>query len=236
MSRRNSALVSQVAALVLLLSGVIGTVSAASTTSLQPVPREMLCVTEGTLAELPDQRLSVSVPKMRAFVRHQTRQAVEVRFKYLGRTAKVARLGSGEVREQFGLKLRAADACNLVYAMWRFKPTASLVVSVKSNPGQHTSAECGNAGYTNIEPSSSKPVLAPVRDSSHTLRASLSGSALRVFVDGDVVWEGDVGQQALTFDGPVGVRSDNVRVQFKFFAPATGDNSGLLACVHGAGD
>jgi hypothetical protein len=236
MSRRNSSLVSRVIALVLLLFGVIGAVSAASTTSLQPVPREMLCVTEGTLAELPDQRLSVSVPKMRAFVRHQTRQAVEARFKYLGRTAKVVPLGSGEVREQFGLKLRAADACNLVYAMWRFKPTASLVVSVKSNPGQHTSAECGNAGYTNIEPSSSKPVIAPARDSSHTLRASLSGSALRVFVDGDVVWEGDVGPQALTFDGPVGVRSDNVRVQFKLFAPPAGDNTGVLACVHGAGD
>jgi hypothetical protein len=145
-------------------------------------------------------------------------------------------LGSGEVREQFGLKLRAADACNLVYAMWRFKPTASLVVSVKSNPGQHTSAECGNAGYSNIEPSSSKRVLAPARDSSHTLRASLSGSALRVFVDGDVVWEGDLGPRALAFDGPVGVRSDNVRAQFQLFAPPAEDNRGLLACVHGAGD
>ena len=59
---------------------------------------------------------------------------------------------------------------------------------------------------------------------------------MRVFGDGDVVWEGDVGPQALAFDGPVGVRSDNVRVQFKLFAPPAGDNTGVLACVHGAGD
>ena len=47
---------SRVIGAALLLSGVIGAVSAASTTSLQPVTREMLCVTEGALAELGDQR------------------------------------------------------------------------------------------------------------------------------------------------------------------------------------
>jgi hypothetical protein len=48
-----------------------------------------------------------------------TPQAVEARLTYLGHTRDVARLGSGAMREQFGLKLRAHDACNLVYAMWR---------------------------------------------------------------------------------------------------------------------
>ena len=34
-------------------------------------------------------------------------------------------------------KLRAEDACNLVYVMWRIEPQSRLVVSVKRNPGQH---------------------------------------------------------------------------------------------------
>ena len=45
--------------------------------------------------------------------------------------------------------------------MWRMEPESKLVVSVKSNPGQHTSAECGNGGYRNIKPlrTSAVPVV-----------------------------------------------------------------------------
>jgi hypothetical protein len=55
--------------------------------------------------------------------------------------------------------------------MWRIEPESELVVSVKSNPGQHTSAECGNRGYRNIK---SRPV--PVLRSGHThdLRAEIN--------------------------------------------------------------
>jgi hypothetical protein len=113
-------------------------------------------VTEGTIAELPGHRLSVSVPKIRAYLDAITPQAVEVHFKYLGSTGNEARLGSGELRRQFGLKLRAQDACNLVYARWRIEPESKLVVSVKTNPLQQTSAECGKRGYRNIKPRVSK--------------------------------------------------------------------------------
>jgi len=236
MSRFLAAIFSAIVAIVLTCFGTSITALAGSSSSLQPVGTDMLCVTEGSLAALPDQGLSVTVPKMRAFVRYESRQAVEAHFEFEGRTHKVVPLESGEIREQFGLKLRAADACNLVYAMWRFKPTSSLVVSVKSNPGKHTSAECGNAGYTNIQPQSSKPVAAPLRDSSHTVRASFSASALRVFVDNEVVLEGDLPPGAFEFDGPVGVRSDNVRVQFRLFAPPPNDGGRLLACSRGTGD
>ena len=100
------------------------------------VARANLCVTEGAIEELPGERLSVSVSKMRAYVNAFTPQLVEGRFTYLGPTENEARLGSGELRRQFGLKLRAQDACNLVYAMWRIEPESKLVVSVKNNPGQ----------------------------------------------------------------------------------------------------
>jgi hypothetical protein len=56
------------------------------------------------------------------------------------------------MRRQFGLKLRAQDPCNLVYAIWRIDPESKLVVSVKRNPNARNSAECGNHGYENIKP------------------------------------------------------------------------------------
>jgi hypothetical protein len=117
------------------------------------------------------------------------------------------------MRRQFGLKLRAQDACNLVYAMWRIEPESKLVVSVKSNPGQHTSAQCGNRGYQNIKPTRSTPVPVLNPGDTHTLRAEMNGAELRVFGDKSLVWEGSVGPEALTFDGPVGIRSDNARLQ-----------------------
>ncbi len=181
-----------------------------------PVSRADLCVTEGDIETAAGGWLSVNVPKMRAYLNVSTPPYVEVHFKYLGSTGNEARLGSGELRRQFGLKLRAQDACNLVYAMWRIEPESKLVVSVKSNQGEHTSAQCGNRGYRNIKPRRSRPIprLRPGED--HTLRAEMNGAEMRVFVDRDLVWEGDVGRDALDFDGPVGIRSDNARLKFEF--------------------
>jgi hypothetical protein len=42
-------------------------------------------------------------------------------------------------------------------------------VSVKSSPGKHTSAQCGNRGYQNIKPLRSTPVPAPSSGDTHTL-------------------------------------------------------------------
>jgi hypothetical protein len=185
----------------------------ASNLTAGSISKANLCVTEGTIEELPGQRLSVNVAKMRAYVNAYTQQQAEVRFTYLGGTSNEAPLASGEMRRQFGLKLRAQDACNLVYAMWRIEPESKLVVSVKSNPSQHTSAQCGNRGYQNIKPTRSKPVPILNPGDTHTLRAEMNGAELRVFADKSLVWEGSLGPEALTFDGPVGIRSDNARLQ-----------------------
>jgi len=181
-----------------------------------PVSRANLCVTEGAIEELPGHRLSVSVPKMRAYVNAYSEPVAEVRFTYLGSTGNEAPLASGEMRRQFGLKLRAQDACNLVYAMWRIEPESKLVVSVKSNPGEHTSAQCGNRGYQNIKPRRSVPVPTLSSGDTHVLRAEMSGAEMQVFADNSRVWEGSVGPDALAFDGPVGIRSDNARLQIDF--------------------
>src|SRR6266478_3805552 len=189
-------------ALLFLAALSFSAASESSGTKLMSVSRANLCVTEGVIEELPGARLSVSVPKMRAYLNALTPQFVEAHFTYLGSTGSEARLGSGELRRQFGLKLRAQDSCNLVYAMWRIEPESKLVVSVKSNPGQHTSAQ----------------VPALRSGETHTLRAEMNGAEMLVFVDNTLVWEGSVGPDALAFDGPVGIRSDNARLQIELRA------------------
>jgi hypothetical protein len=200
----------------LLLGGLtFPPVSASSGSKLTSVSRAELCVTEGAIEELPGEQLSVSTPKMRAYVNAITPQWVEADFTYLGSTGDEARLGSGELRRQFGLKLRAQDACNLVYAMWRIEPESKLVVSVKSNPGQHASSECGNRGYRNVKARRSAPVPALRPGDAHMLRAEMNGDEMKVFADNVLVWEGSVGPDLQALAGPIGIRSDNARLQIR---------------------
>ena len=186
---------------------------------LAPAPKSRLCVTEGALESSSEGRLSIDVAKLRAVLAAPGPQAIEARFAYLGPTTETAPLRSGAIRRQFGLKLRAADGCNLIYAMWRFAPEPALVVSVKSNPGLHTSRACGAAGYRNVAPRRDRPVEAPEIGASHSLAAVLNGEALRVLIDDKEVWEGEIGRDALAVEGPVGIRSDNVQLALELFAP-----------------
>ena len=186
---------------------------------LVSVAPSRLCVTEGALETLPAARRSVRVAKMRAVLAEPGARAIEARFTYLGPTIETAPLRSGEIRRQFGLKLRAADGCNLIYAMWRFAPKPSLVVSVKSNPGLHTSRACGTSGYRFVSPRSLTHLEAPLIGVTYRLAAVLEDAALKVFVDGKMVWDGELDQAALDFDGPAGIRSDNVHLELSLFAP-----------------
>lgn len=179
------------------------------------ISRADLCVTEGRIeGGTASSLFTVDSPKMRAYVNAKPVQSIEARFTYLGATSHDLPLGSGAMRRQFGLKLRAQDACNLVYAMWRIEPDSKLVISVKENPGQHLSAECGNGGYRNIKPqrSSSPPKLRA--GDVHTLRADLTPTAMNVYIDETLAWQGPLGSDVLKWNERVGIRSDNVRVHF----------------------
>jgi hypothetical protein len=204
-----------------VLALVLGGFSESPAGPLTPVSRADLCVTEGAVGERPGMRLSVDTDKMRAYLNRSTRQSVDARFTYLGPTAAEARLGSGELRRQFGLKLRAADACNLVYVMWRIQPASKLVVSVKTNSLEHTSSQCGNRGYRNIKPRRAATIEYLKPGETHSLRADMSGAELRVSVDNSVVWEGSLGPEAAALEGPVGIRSDNARLLIELRAGET---------------
>ena len=174
-----------------------------------------LCVTEGSIDELPGlARLTVDSPKMRAFVNAKPVKSIEARFTYIGATSDDIPLGSGTMRRQFGFKLRAQDACNLVYAMWRIEPESKLVISIKENPGQHTSAECGNRGYRNIKPQRSAPIPKLRPGDVHTLRAEMTPTAMTVYIDDMLAWQGPLSSDVKRSDERVGIRSDNVRVHF----------------------
>ncbi|QSQ26582.1 hypothetical protein JY651_17320 [Pyxidicoccus parkwayensis] len=204
-----------------------------------PVARSALDVTEGELRPAKDGQLVVDEPRMRAVLKGTapssagkgeprmqaelqgaTSTSAELRFTVLGPTEQQQALASGEQRQQVGLKLRAEDGCNLVYVMWRIAPKPGVVVNYKRNPGQHTSRECGNAGYTTVRPARHASVGEPTPGTPHTLRAVLEGATMRVWADGKVVWEGELPAEALEMNGPVGLRSDNVRVALQLFSPA----------------
>jgi hypothetical protein len=202
--------------------------------TLSVVARSDLCVTEGSIEPAPDRKLSVKVPKLRAYVNQPSTETAEIRFTYLGATSSEARLGSGESRRQFGLKLRAADACNLVYVMWRIEPQSRLVVSVKRNPGQHASAECGNRGYQNLKPRYSAPIPALASGQSHRLRAELQGGELSATIDDRIVWQSALGAAAAGLQGPAGIRSDNAQLLFELAVSATTVSSAAApACKTG---
>jgi hypothetical protein len=147
-----------------------------------------------------------------------TAQAAEIRFRYLGPSKSSKALASGQLRRQIGLKLKAQDACNLLYVMWRIEPDSKIAVSIKRNRGKHTHAQCGAEGYVNLKAQTSAPPPKILAGESHTLRAELHGIYLYVMADGRMVWNGPVGYGIAEFDGPVGFRTDNARFEFEYYA------------------
>lgn len=179
---------------------------------------EQFCITEGRITRAGNQWMRVDSTKMRAVLGWTSKPEAEIRFRYLGETEDHSLLRSGAERTQIGVKLKAQDDCNVLYVMWRISPVSSLVVSVKSNPGQHRHADCGNSGYTNLYGTLSRPIPKLAEGSEHSLHATLAGTFLSVNVDGALAWEGHVEDDVLRFDGPVGLRSDNARFDFQFLA------------------
>jgi hypothetical protein len=160
----------------------------------------------------------VSEPKFRAVIPGSDGESAEVKFTYLGPSDVEEALASGLPRRQLGLKLRAADGCNLVYVMWRVHPENKIVVSLKSNPGKHTHRQCGNQGYRNYKARGGVQPSSMDVGSTHRLLAAISGSTVKVWADGALAWEGELDGDALSLHGPAGVRSDNIKVDLSLSA------------------
>jgi hypothetical protein len=195
-----------------------------SSPALQRIDRDRLCVTSGVVSALAGGWLSIETPRSRAIVQVGTGDAgdqiAEIHFQYLGPSQDSRPLASGELRRQIGLKLQAADGCNLIYAMWHIEPDTRVAVSIKQNPGQHTHEQCGARGYINFK-SQVAAVLPPIRPGeAHVLRAELRGKELTVTADGKVAWRGSLGSETALPVGPPGFRTDNARFTLEYFAAA----------------
>jgi hypothetical protein len=177
----------------LLVMSAFGVGAASASTDLtQKISRAHLCVTEGTIAAEPaSSSFTVDSPKMRAYVNAVPLQSIQAHFTYLGASSREVPLGSGTMRRQFGLK----------------------------NPGQHSSAECGNRGYRNIKPQRSTPTPKLQPGDTHTLRAEMTATVMKVFIDGTLAWQGALSSEVEKWDSRVGIRSDNARVQLELTGP-----------------
>jgi hypothetical protein len=101
---------------------------------------------------------------------------------------------------------------------------------VKRNPNMKLGKDCGTSGYTTVKfiPA---PLVPPFHEpEKHAMRAEIAVKTMhgkrrahmQVWIDQKSVWAGDLPKTALEFDGPVGVRSDNVHVKFELLAPPLG--------------
>ena len=225
---RARAFVLGVTTLILVACGAAATPTTARSrvTGLLPITRSSWCMTEGKAGPAnAAHRIHVDEGAARGVVAGDHSRSAELAFSYHGPSMVSAPLASGELRRQIGLKLRARDSCNVVYVMWHLAPTQGIFVEVKNTPNATTHAQCGATGYAGVVPSSSAPAPRVERGAPHVLHAALSGLELRVTADGQEVWRGRLPEATLSFDGPVGVRTDNGAFDVELRVPG-GDHPG----------
>jgi hypothetical protein len=203
---------------ILLVAGCTGNKKDSGEKLMKPIiqvaPVTNMCVTKGA-AKLGAQ---VTEATMRAFAHGSSGDAASLTFIYRGEPENMRALASGQDRRQLGLKLRAANGCNLVYVMWRLDPKPTLEVSIKFNPGMSTHKECGANGYTKIKPTEHTAVPAMLRGEQHTLRAEIHGDELTAWIDDEFTWRGTLPDSAAKLAGPSGIRSDNLVFDLVGFA------------------
>jgi hypothetical protein len=181
-----------------------------------PVAPAQVCVTNGEVSKQSDQNFSVESPSSRAVVPSSDDNFGAIEFEYLGPTSKDAPLASGRVVRQLGVKLNARDSCNVIYVMWNIDPDVGIQISTKINPRKSTHAECGVKGYKMVYQSKPGDIPAIRVGEPHRLEAALQERNLTVKIDGKNIWQGDVGADAVNMSGYSGIRTDNVRVRFKW--------------------
>jgi len=212
------------AAIALALAACSSSPPAAPTVGVEAVSPDRICVTHGVM-----RGTDVSDPTFRAVSTTSAGDAAQLTFKMHDWPVETRALRSGEVRHQLGLKLRAADGCNLVYVMWRLDPPKPTIeVQVKHNPGARTNDECGVQGYTRVRPERRGKIPYASPGEQHRLQAEIHGDALTAWVDGTLAWHGTLPGDARRLEGPAGLRSDNLAYEVVQFAAQPGH--GQIAC------
>ena len=183
--------------------------------------RSELRVSLGTISQTKSGYLTVVGPKERAVRTSGKHSQALLRFRYRGPSEKTAPLDSGAVIQQIGLKMRAMNTCNLLYIMWRIKPTEEIYIAIKRNPGKSKYEDCRANGYIVLGRVPLKPLgITAATQKTHRLGASVTETAGRyageVTIDGRRIWSGGIDAKLIAdINGPVGFRSDNGSFIFK---------------------
>ena len=183
--------------------------------------RSDLRVSLGTISQTKSGYLTVVGPKERAVRTSGKHSQALLRFRYRGPSEKTAPLDSGAVIQQIGLKMRAMNTCNLLYIMWRIKPTEEIYIAIKRNPGKTKYEDCRANGYIELGRVPLKPLgITAATQKTHRLGASVTETAGRyageVTIDGRQIWSGGIDAKLISdISGPVGFRSDNGSFIFK---------------------
>jgi len=199
----------------------------------QPIdtPRSDLRVSLGEISQTKSGYLTVVGPKERAVRTSGEHSSAVLQFRYRGPSEKTALLDSGSLVRQIGLKMRAMNTCNLLYIMWRIKPTEELYIALKRNPGKVTYKECQANGYMQLARVRLKPLgITAATHKPHRLGASVTETAgqftCTVTIDGRKVWSGKIDPKHISdIKGPVGVRSDNGSFIFKLLVTDDADGN-----------
>jgi hypothetical protein len=189
--------------------------------------RSDLRVSLGTISQTKSGYLTVVGPKERAVRTSGKHSQALLRFRYRGPSEKTAPLDSGAVIQQIGLKMRAMNTCNLLYIMWRIKPTEEIYIAIKRNSGKSKYDDCLANGYIVLGRVPLKPLgITAATQKTHRLGASVTEIAGRyageVTIDGRRIWSDDIDAKHISdINGPVGIRADNGSFIFKLLVTDT---------------
>jgi len=194
--------------------------------AVKAVDYRNLKVTSGKIEQTKSGLFSIKHNTVRATeIRHPGGYArhAKLRFSFKGRSDKTRKLASGSIKRQIGLKLRAKNACNLVYVMWSFLPTERITVHTKRNPGKSKSKQCGNNGYKLLKKYDVPASKSALDGRTARLQADFvtKGSTyyVDVYVDNkrviSVPIDASFGSNVV---GAAGLRSDNGKYLFRFWS------------------
>ena len=158
-------------------------------------PRSDLRVSLGRISQTKSGYLTVVGPKERAVRTSGEHSNAVLQFRYRGPSETISLLDSGSFVRQIGLKMRAMNTCNLLYVMWRIKPTEEIYIAIKRNPGKSKYKECLSRGYLQLGRVPLKPLgITAATQKAHRLGASVTETDGRytcaVTIDGRRVGRG----------------------------------------------
>ena len=191
----------------------LGVLSCSSEHKQAPV--NALDINSGDAEQLANNLYQTKSSTFRTAIKNNASDSLHVFFDYLGPTVQIATLGSGLIRFQFGIYLRAQNQCNLLYVMLHIDTPNSIEVERKSNPGMSTHEECANNGYTTLKPSLTHALPHDITAGNGVdFDTQIDSNVLSVFIDGTLVWQGDIPEDTAGENTSAGIRSDNVNIAF----------------------